>query len=83
MTCQWLLVGALITAGAGFAAEGPPPVQDPAFLRYVERAVAYCPDSTFKMASARAKACACFSVASSTLPCSSPDGGCAASPARS
>jgi len=51
MTCQWLLVGALIIAGAGFAAEGPPPVQDPAFLRFVERAVAYCPDSTFKMVS--------------------------------
>jgi protein-disulfide isomerase len=50
-TRQWLLVGALITAVAASAADAPPPVQDPVFLRYMERAVAYCPDSTFTMTS--------------------------------
>jgi protein-disulfide isomerase len=49
--CQWVLVGALFAAAVGFAAEGPPPVQDPAFLRFIERAMPYCPDSTFKIAS--------------------------------
>ena len=49
--CQWVLLGALIAAAAGHAADAPPPVQDPAFLRYIERAVAYYPDSTFRITS--------------------------------
>jgi len=49
--CQWVLVGVLAAAAAGFAADAPPPVQDPAFLRFIERAMPYCPGSTFKIAS--------------------------------
>jgi len=47
----WVLVGALVAAAAGLAADAPPPVQDPAFLRYIERAIAYYPDSTFRITS--------------------------------
>lgn len=49
--CQWVLLGALVAAAAGHAADGPPPVQDPAFLRYVEGAISYYPNSSFRIIS--------------------------------
>jgi protein-disulfide isomerase len=50
-TFLWMLVGALVAAGVELAAEAPPPSQDQQFLRYVERAITYYPNSTFRITS--------------------------------
>lgn len=49
--CLWLILGVAIVATAGYAADSPAAEQDPDFLRFVEQAVAYFPDSTFRVTS--------------------------------
>jgi protein-disulfide isomerase len=47
--CLLLIVGVALVATAGFAADSKAAAQDPDFLRFVERALAYYPNSSFRV----------------------------------
>ena len=49
--CLWLALGAAALATIAWAADSPPAAQDSALLRFAERAVAYYPDSVFRITS--------------------------------